>query len=128
MIDSVTSVRTGRHSLRSTNEQATVVFYLEAESIKDRHILPEIEATGNLKVSAGRSYILLVSIKTFIIIVNEEEGVAPVITVETFQGSSSVSTILGEIVEHLEIGLRLGNLAKCKSCYSNCKNSFFRHK
>ena len=106
----------------------TVVLYLEAEVTKDGNVLPEIEATGNFQIGTAGSIYLILIVLAAEVVVHEEEGVTPIVGVETFQGSSNVLTIRSEIVKHLEIGLSLGNLAKGERCYSNCKNSFFRHK
>ena len=58
----------------------------------------------------------------------KEEGISPIVIVETFHGGGDVFTILSEIVENLNVGLGLGQLAKAKGCDSYSKNSFFRHK
>jgi hypothetical protein len=103
-----------------------IVLHMQAEGCH-RGVLPEIEATGDLHVgAAGRNDFAIYPIVE--IVIDEEEGVSPIVIVETFEGSCNMSTIFTKIVENLEIGLGLGHLAKSKRCHSNGKDSFFVHK
>ena len=103
-----------------------IVLHMQAEGCH-RGVLPEIEAAGNLHVGAAGAYFLVIHL-VIEVVVNEEEGVSPIVIVETFEGSCNMSTIFTKIVENLEIGLGLGHLAKSKRCHSNGKDSFFVHK
>ena len=104
---------------------AAIVLHLQAETVEHGHVLPEIQATGHLHVSTGDGLGTLIGLVVEVV-VHEEEGISPIVIVETFEGGSNVLT--AQVVKHLEVGLGLGQLAKAKGCDSYSKNSFFRHK
>ena len=92
---------------------AAVVLDLEAER-SEGAVLPEVQATGDLEVGAARREDLAVRVFTEIV-VDEEEGVSPIVVVETLEGCGYVLAVRPEIIEDLEIGLCLCSLGK-KHC------------
>ena len=78
---------------------SSVVLYLEAERAECR-VLPEIQAAGNFEVGPVRGVL-----PGSIIVVDEEEGVAPFVGMEAFQCGGDYIAVLAEIVEYLQVGL-----------------------
>ncbi len=106
-----------------TQSQAAVVLIVEAEGGYGA-VLPEIKATGDFEVaSAGgddRAVELVV-----VVVVDEEEGVAPVVLVETLEGRGEV--LATEVVESLEVGLGLRSLSEEQRSKSGGNEYFFHH-
>ena len=105
---------------------AAVVLHLEAERSKGA-VLPEVEAAGDLEVGAARRDRLPVKVLGVVVVVHEEEGVAPVVVVETFQGRGHVLAIRTEVIEHLQVGLGLCSLSKQQRGGSHRHQEYFFH-
>ena len=102
---------------------SSVVFHMEAERRK-LGVLPEIEAAGNLEVSSPRGYFLIVHLLT-VIIIDEEESVAPFVTVEALEGGGDMLPVFSEVVENLKVSLRLGRKSEGNGCGERSQNCFF---
>ena len=96
---------------------------MEAERRK-LGVLPEIEAAGNLEVSSPRGYFLIVHLLT-VIIIDEEESVAPFVTVEALEGGGDMLPVFSEVVENLKVSLRLGRKSEGNGCGERSQNCFF---
>ena len=86
-------------------------------------VLPEIQAAGNFHVGSVRREEFSVN-PVVEVVVHKEEGVSPIVVVETFHGGGYVLTVFTEVVEHLDVGLGLGHSEGSKS-NAQGKNSFF---
>ena len=69
------------------------------------------------------AYCAVISI---VVVIDEEESVAPVVSVETFEGGGEVFT--AEVVERLEVGLGICSLSECEYCDGCSDKDFFGHK
>lgn len=103
-----------------------IVLYLQAQTA-ELGILPEVQATRNFHVSTGGGLYTVIGLVVEVVIY-KEEGISPIVIVETLDSSSDVLTVTAEIVKQLNVGLGLGQLTEAKHCNSNGENSFFRHK
>ena len=92
--------------------EAAVVFDLEAQRREGR-VAPEVQAAGDLEVRVVRGD-YPVPVLVVVVVVDEEEGVAPVVLVETFQRGGEMFT--AEVVKGLEVGLRMDGYAQCQCC------------
>jgi len=102
-----------------------VILYLKAQGSKCG-VAPEIEAAGNLHVAAAGSLVHTVIVLGVVIVVDEEEGVAPGVSVETLESGGEVTPVLTEVIEGLEVGLCKGSLSHCKCRCGD--DDFFKHK
>jgi hypothetical protein len=103
-----------------------VVLGLEAESA-EFGVLPEIEATGDFHVSSAGRFHLSVSVLSIEIMVDEEEGVSPIVSIESLEGSGYMMTVAAEIIEDLEVGLGGHNLPETEGQNGSRKDEFFGH-
>ena len=122
-IEGVTEVAAVQEVIQAEEEvlvypHEAVVLYLEAER-SESAVLPEVQAACNLHVASARRLVYALGVLVVVIIINEEEGVAPLVSIETLEGGGEVSTILSEIVESLEVGLCLCSLSEGKHCNSS---------
>ena len=87
---------------------SAVVLHLEAER-SGLGVLPEIEAPGDLHVTAACKVLAASpgAVVAIEIVIDEEEGVAPIVIVESFESGGEMTPVLSEIVECLEVGLSL---------------------
>ena len=84
---------------------------MEAEGA-DGTLFPEVEAAGNLGVVAGGEGKV-----GGMVDVGEEEGGAPVVGVEAYEGGGEMTTV--EVVHLLDVGLSTG--IGCQSEQHGCK-------
>ena len=108
----------GAHHIAEGAETA-VVLHLEAERC-ETGVTPEVQAARNLEVSVARRD-NLVSILVVVVIVDEEEGVTPLVGMETFKGRGEV--LATKIVESLEVGLSACCLGQRQCSYRCDENS-----
>ena len=66
------------------------------------------------------------AVRPVVVVINEEEGVAPLVSVESLEGGGEMFTT--QVVERLEVGLGICSLSECKRCDSNGEVDFFGHK
>ena len=104
--------------------QTAVVLVLEAEGAQGA-VLPEVQAAGDLEVrTAGRDD-LSAGVLVVVVVVDEEEGVAPIVSVKTLEGRGEV--LATEVVEGLEVGLGLRSLSEEQRSKSGGNENFFHH-
>ena len=117
-------IQTGQHGVVDgiLAVNTTVVLHVGAQATH-YGVLPEIQATGNLHVGSVRGEESSVDAVVEVMI-DKEEGVAPIVIVETFYSSGYVLTVFTEVVKHLDVGLGLGHSEGRKSDAQG-KNSFF---
>jgi hypothetical protein len=89
-----------------TPVNASVILHLQAEG-SDGAVAPEIQATGNLQIGAAGSIYLVVVVSGVEVVVEEEEGIAPIVVVEALESRRYVLTVRPEIVLYLKVCLRL---------------------
>ena len=106
-----------------TESYATVVVVVGAEG-SESGILPEVDAAGDFEVASADACELLVGIFGGEVIVDEEEGVAPLVSIVTLEGCGEM--ISSKVIECLEVGLSIGGHAECEHCRSS-KNNFFHN-
>lgn len=104
-----------------------VVFYMKAQGSEGR-IMPEIQTTGDFHVAAAGEIFRSGLIPAVEIIINEEEGVTPLVIVESLESGREMVTVLPEIVESLEIGLGFCSLSESEGCKGSGDKNFFGHK
>ena len=100
-----------------------VVFHLKAQGCKCG-VSPEIEAAGNFHVASAGSLVYTVAVFLIVIVIDEEEGVAPIVTVESFQSCGEM--VSSKIVEGLKVGLCTGYLGQGECCCSSCDDFFHK--
>ena len=83
-------------------------------------VLPEVETACDFHITAAGSLVHALGILGIVVIVDEEEGVAPVVIVETLEGCGEMVPVPSEIVEGLEVGLCFCANGEC--AYSDCCN------
>lgn len=108
-------VNTEKEILVDANQ--TVILNLKAER-RQYGVLPEIKAAGNLHVTAAGSLVHTFGVLSVEVIINEKEGVTPIVIVEAFKGGGEMTTVSPEIIEGLKIGLGLRSLREGQ--HSNC--------
>ena len=106
---------------------AAIVLHLKTQW-RENAVLSEIEAAGDLHVSSAWSDFLALCILAVEVIVNEEEGVSPIVIVETLESSGHMIAAFAEIVKNLEVGLALRSLWQESSGRENSgKKEFLGH-
>lgn len=102
---------------------AAIVLDMCAEVLEDR-VLPEIETACDLEIAAADADELAVGVFGVVVVVNEEEGVSPVVSVVALKGGGDMTAT--EVPESLKVGLRLGSLSE-ERCGNSCRNEYFFH-
>ena len=107
------------HAENACTPGGTIVLDHCAQSSQST-VLPEIDVALNLEVaSVDSTCAALVStlVCGCVVVVNEEESVAPAVSFEHFERGCSVTA--SEVVEGLDVGLGTGRLAQRESCRSS---------
>lgn len=86
---------------------SAIIFHVETER-RQTAAFPEIETAGDFEIRAVRGADLAVRVLGSVVIVNEEEGVPPLVAVEAFESGGNVLAVTAEIIENLEVSLGLG--------------------
>lgn len=104
---------------------SAIVFCVQAPSLQGG-VLPEVQATGNLKVGASRSEVgsrhMLVIVE---IMVDEEIVCPPFVRLEHFQGERDKLAVGTEVIEQLCVGLGFAEDAS-HECYQ-AEGDFFHN-
>ena len=66
--------------------------------------LPEVQAAGNLEIGTSRRHFFIVHFLA-VVIVDEEEGVAPFVTVESLEGGGDMLAVFSEVIKDLNVCL-----------------------
>jgi hypothetical protein len=106
---------------------SAIVFDMEAER-RESGVLPEIQTAGDFEIRSVRRENLAVRILRVVVIIHEEKGVAPFVSVEAFKSRGKVPAIFPEVVKSLKIGLSLGSESTGGYRDGSEENRFNRHK
>ena len=113
--------------VETTAGDQSIIFKMKAEILQVA-VLPEIDSALYLEIATiGRAAVLEsleVLVSGVVVVIDEEEGITELVTLEHLEGGGHVLTILTEIVKRLDISLGLGHEREGQSGDSGRDDAF----